>query len=414
MAASARIVLDTRRKKRTGLYPVKLRVYNKGTPEKLYKLGLDLSKIDFESIWVKERPRQEHKKKRLLLKGMEHKANTICSELNNFSFRQFERKFFRTTEEGVSVNFHYEQRINQLKSRGSISTAETYSLSLKSLLTYHKLSTKKEDVRLFFTDIDAHWLQAYEDYMTKKLKKSFTTVSIYLRALKAIYNIAIQENDIISDIYPFGKSKYQIPGNRTVKKALSADELKKLFNSIPETKEQIKAKAFWFFSYVCNGMNIKDIVQLRFENINNDKFTFYRAKTIKTAKTDLRPVIVYLTKHAKNVIDTYGNKSNTGLIFPIITDGDSDEVKYTKIKNFTKFINQHIKKLAKTLDITTEISTYWARHSFATTVIKQGKGMEFAMEALNHSNLKTTKAYFGGFEDKDRKEFAEELLNFNN
>jgi site-specific recombinase XerD len=188
--------------------------------------------------------------------------------------------------------------------------------------------------------------------------------------------------------------------------------LKKLFDAKPKTPEQ--AKDFWFLSYACNGMNIKDIALLKFENIQGDKIIFYRAKTINTSKTDLKPVTVYLNDYINSVIKKYCNKEKekNEYIFPIISDNLSELTKHTKIKNFTRFINQNLKKLAKSEGLTSDISTYWARHSFATTAIRNGASMEYVMEALSHNNLKTTIGYFAGFEDKDKKEFAGKLMDF--
>ncbi|MBK7958691.1 MAG: tyrosine-type recombinase/integrase [Bacteroidetes bacterium] len=198
------------------------------------------------------------------------------------------------------------------------------------------------------------------------------------------------------------------------KKALSQSDLKLLFDATAKTKEQEKAKDFWFFSYSCNGMNIKDIALLKYENIQEDKIVFYRAKTINTSKGDLRPVTVYLNDYSKSIIQKHGNenKSKSEYIFPIISENDTEIVNYNKIKNFTKFINQNLKKLALNEGITGEISTYWARHSFATNSIRNGASMEFVMEALNHNNMKTTIGYFAGFEDKDKKDFMQKLMNF--
>ena len=82
------------------------------------------------------------------------------------------------------------------------------------------------------------------------------------------------------------------------------------------------------------------------------------------------------------------------------------------IKNFTRFINQNLKKLASALEITNSISTYWARHSFATHAIRKGASMEFVGEALDHKNPKTTLGYFAGFEEESKKQLTESLLNF--
>ena len=88
--------------------------------------------------------------------------------------------------------------------------------------------------------------------------KSVTSVGIYLRTLRVVFNNAIDDKDISNNIYPFGKKKYQIPTSKKVKKALNREQLKSLFNSKPKTKEQEEAKDFWFFSYMSYGMNLKD------------------------------------------------------------------------------------------------------------------------------------------------------------
>jgi len=141
---------------------------------------------------------------------------------------------------------------------------------------------------------------------------------------------------------------------------------------------------------------------------------FYRAKTINTGKTHLKPVTVYITDHVKYVIEKYGSadRKPKKLIFSIISNDQDEKTKFTRIKNFTRFVNQHLKILAINNGISGDISSYWARHSFATNAIRNGASMEFVSESLNHSNLRTTQGYFAGFEDKDKKEFMKTLMNF--
>jgi hypothetical protein len=78
--------------------------------------------------------------------------------------------------------------------------------------------------------------------MTGVKEKSLTTVSMYLRALRAVYNKAIEENEIEQEFYPFGKRKYQVPATKNTKKALSKEQLRILFNAKIESPEQEKAK----------------------------------------------------------------------------------------------------------------------------------------------------------------------------
>ena len=250
--------------------------------------------------------------------------------------------------------------------------------------------------------------------MINTKNRSRTTVSIYLRALRTVFNTAIADKEIDAENYPFGKRKYQVPSVKNVKKSLAKAELKILMQAEAKTPEQAKARDFWFFSYICNGMNIKDIALLRYEDLQEGKIIFYRAKTINTAKADLRPVVVHLTDYAKSIMEKYGNakKAPKQLIFSILNEHQSEAEKFKAIKNFTRFINQNVKKLAKANNITAEISTYWARHSFATNAIRSGLSMEFVSEAFTHSSMKTTQGYFAGFEEANKKELMETLMNF--
>jgi site-specific recombinase XerD len=161
-------------------------------------------------------------------------------------------------------------------------------------------------------------------------------------------------------------------------------------------------------------MNIKDIVNLKFKDLQGETFSFFRAKTLRTKKDDLTPIIVYLTDFSKQVIEQYGNtnKSPNSFVFPILENSENMELNHKQTQNFTRFINQHFKKYALSLGITEELSTYWARHSWSSRAIRIGLSMEFVSEALNHSDLKTTKNYFSGFTDEVNKINSDKLMNF--
>jgi integrase len=237
---------------------------------------------------------------------------------------------------------------------------------------------------------------------------------MYLRALRAIFNDAIQQGAISTEIYPFGKNKYQIPAVRTVKKALKKEDLRILMDAEVGTPEQEKARDFWFFSYACSGINPKDIALLRWENLQDNTLTFYRAKTTNTARKDLKPITATLNGFSAGIIEKYGSKYRNpkSLIFDIISDDMSKEQQHWKVKNFTRFVNQNLKKLAKSVGLPPEISSYWARHSFATIAIRMGVSMEMVSEAVGHRNIRTTQGYFAGFEKDSKQELANLIMDF--
>lgn len=412
MSYNISIRLDTRRIKDNGKYPIKLRVYNKEI-EKWYSLNMHLTIKEFDTIWINsenKKLRGANNEIRLKLQAIENRANKEAEQMAVFDFAKFEHKLFRKSSDNNNVKYHFDLVIQKNLKNNKIGTSESYKYTLNSLAEFSKTQKKCKIEKLSFNAITVDWLKEYQNFMISK-GKSYTTVGIYTRTLRVVFNNAIEVNDISIDIYPFGKNKYKIPGTKKVKKALSSKQLKTLFNVEVLNENEQQAKDFWFFSYTSNGMNFKDIALLKYSDFKEDKFTYYRAKTFdKTA--DKTTISIYLTDFTKSIITKYGNKIKTGFVFNIITLEDPAEIQYKKIKNFTRLINDHIKRIAKRNDLPVDISTYWARHSFATNSLRKGASMEFISEALNHSDLNVTKSYFAGFEDKAKKEFANSLLDF--
>jgi len=412
---SISIYLDTRREKASGKYPVKLRVFT-STPrkQKLYPTKFEFTKKEFKSIWLTDKPRSEYKAERKKIKALEVKADKVAENLTPFTFEAFERKLYRKPSDGVRVMFQYDQAIQELVKHNQVGTASTYELSQKSIIDFVTNKSNHKYSSLNFYDITVAWLKDYETYMTETKGRSLTTVSMYVRVLRAMFNRAIEEKEIDQEHYPFGKRRYQVPATQNVKKALTREQLRKLFLTESSTPEQQKAKDFWFFSYACNGMNIKDIALLTFKDIKDGKVEFYRAKTLNTSKQKLKPITAYLNEFTLGIIAKYGsaNKEPTNRVFAIIKEGSTPQHQQVQIKNFTRFINQNLKKLAKANGLPEEISTYWARHSFATNAVRKGASMEFIQESLGHGNIGTTQNYFAGFDSEARKEFSKGIMDF--
>lgn len=408
------LYLDQRRLKSGSVYPVKIRVWNGLIGKaRLFPTNLNLSEKDFQSAWISKKPRKEYLKTKVALELIKSKAQNVVVELNPFTFEGFQRKMYRKTGDAQNIIYHYQLIIEQLTKNAQIGSASSYDLSLKSIKAFLTERTGKTPTYISFYEITHDFLNEYEKYMVKQQKRSLTTVGIYLRSLRAIFNKAIEENEIKNDIYPFGKRKYRIPASENVKKALNKDELKILFEITPKTMEQQKAKDFWFFSYFCNGMNFKDIALLRFKDIQNGAITFHRAKTINTSKGNKKLITVYLNEYTNQVMRNYGSvfSSKEGYVFNIINATLNPTEQKKAIQNFTRFVNQHLKNLCKQNKLP-EVSTYWARHTFATNSIRNGASMEFIQESLGHGDLKTTMNYFAGFEDETKREFAKKLMNF--
>lgn len=413
MDCSITIYHDQRIKRNSGIYIVKLRVLSPSLGvTKMYSTNYKMTPEDFE-LARSNKPKGKYIQLSIELNKLLSRACEVAESIIPFSFEKFEKEMFSEPRNKANVFDAFKYAIDDNRSHGRIGNADNYQNSLNSLKKFNSTLKTKNSNLLLFTEITPDWLQRYEEYM-KENGKSTTTISMYLRAFRAIFNTAIENGDISDKIYPFGKekAKYKIAKVRKVKKALKQSELKKLFESTG-SPEQIRAKDFFFFSYNCSGMNFKDIANLTYSQIDGNRLKFFRKKTENTA-AELTEISVFLTPFAHDVIKKYGNadKTASNYIFNIINNEMSAEQKQVAVKNFTRSVNQGLKKLAKKLEIDENISTYYARHSFSTNAIRSGASMELVSEQLGHSNLKTTQNYFSGFEDDSIEDITKKLMNF--
>lgn len=399
---TARIILDTRREKKNGLYPVRLRVIFERKP-RYYPTGKDLSTDDFERAYGSKR-REEFKIMREYLSKIEERAQKAIDSLHPFfSFEAFEAEFnkAKTPPPSGGVEDAYKAAIAALEGGGRIGTAESFGSALASLTKFRS--------GLHFKDITPDFLRSYERWMIEQ-GRSLTTVGIYLRTLRtSVIEAKIKD-------YPFGKEPlYVIPEGANIKKALSRGEIGKIVAYQPENEREARARDFWVFSYLCNGMNPKDIAELRFKDFDTgaQKLTFIRAKTIRKNR-DKQKVEVYLQPEAVEILEQYASvvRRPDAFLFPILTAGSSAKKQDNDIKNFVKSINTPMRAIAAKLGIDKPVTTYVARHSYATMMKNSGAPMAFISESLGHQDQRTTKNYLDSFEDTAKRKHGRALLDF--
>ncbi len=398
------IVLDKRRAKKSQKFPVKLRITYNGK-QKYYAIEKDLSPEEFDKVIV-SRPKGEFKDLSLKFGAIERKAKQIIDSLDQFSFTEFERIFFDSKFKSRKSPYElFEEKSALLKKQGRIGTATSYETSLHSLRKFRKT--------LSFESITAEFLHDYENWMIGK-GKSQTTVGIYLRNLRAIFNEAIILKLVDPSKYPFGKRQYEIPVGRNVKKALAKDQVKLLYHYKPkEGTNEGMARDFWFLSYFLNGINITDIAYLTNKDYSGDFITILRRKTINSTRSNPKIIRIPVLPQAKELINRYRKLgSPNDYVFPILKKGMTPEQEKATIQQFTKVINKWTKRIAEDLKIDKPVTTYTARHSFATTLKRSGISTQIISELLGHTTEKTTQNYLDGFEDEQTLEAVNNLVSY--
>ena len=408
---TAAIVLDTRRQKLDGTYPVRLRVTFQ-RERKYYSTKLpDLTPLEWEKLNGDRLRDEKLREVRDKIKTYESDADTVMKELPRFTFARFEKLYFDdhsvdSKSKAEDVYNAFEEQVKKMEKQGSASTASIYQTTLNSLKAFKS--------RLRFEDITPDFLEKYDEWLSSK-GKSVTTVSIYLRNLRTIVNQAKTKGLVSNEEYPFGKNRYEVPAARNIKKALTLSEIEKIYQYQTETGSlPDRAKDFWFFSYLCNGINVKDICRLRWKDIDGDRVSFIRAKTARTKRRNQKAVVVILTDVARAILDKWASKQQLpeNYVFTILPADVTPQRERELVQYLTRSINKYVGRIAAELGIDKTVTTYTARHSFSTVLKRSGAPIEFISESLGHHDLRTTENYLDSFEDDVKRQYASNLLNF--
>ena len=393
---------DNRRPKQSGLYPVKIQVVH-NRKQKYYSTGKELNSEEWQLL-------SETKSKRLIsirtdIKNSFDKIESAVrslSENGNFSFDTLNIYLGKCA--GDSINTAFKTKIESLIESGSIGNSDVYTCAYKHFEKY-------AGNNIPFESITIDWLKKYEKAMLDE-GKSYTTISMYIRCIRAIFNDAKSIGVIKEAQYPFGKGKYEVPSGKGRKLALTLSQIKQIVTYTDGSEATERYRDLWFFSYLCNGINVNDLLKLKFSNIDGEEIHFYRSKTLHTSK-DKKEIDAIITPEMQQIIDRWGNpdKKPSNYIFPFLTGEETPLQQKRTIQDVTHRINKRLKKIGTAIGIS-GLSTYTARHSCATVLNRSGANIAYISESLGHSDLKTTENYLASFEKEERIKNAAFLTNF--
>jgi integrase/recombinase XerD len=414
---AVKVVLDTRRAllKNAGskdpIYPIKLRV-TFARKQRYYPLDVSaVSKADWEKIQSGQRMSKSQREVFHAIREYEGRAIEITDTLHPFSFHAFDTRWKSSampTHSSKSFQAVFKEYIEDLRRAGRASTTSSYQCAFNSLTSFSK--------NLAWNDLTPEFLEEYEAYMREE-GKSQNTIGIYLRSLRAVINYGIANGLFAKEYYPFGRKshgKYQIPAAQNKKRALSKKEVEaiKALEVKPGSRKEL-ARDFWLFSYYANGCNIKDIVHLRWKDIDwkEGVIQFVRKKTERANKSNQVQITAVIHPHTTEVIQRRGvdDSQPEHYVFSIIDANQTAEEQHKHTQEFVRRINIGLKQIAKELNLTKNLTTYTARHSHAYALLMGGASLEVIMDQFKHSSMKTTMNYIDSIDNEKRKDIAKLL-----
>jgi len=400
---SVLLTLDTRREKKDGKYPVKIQVVQNGK-QRFYSTGKSLSVDDWEKL-----PESKSKILSDIRRDLENSFSLIKTNVeplvndHEFTFDTLSIRLGKGNADHT-LNTAFKAKIESLLNENRIGSYNYYKDTLKVIEEY-------AGKQILFDYVTVIWLKKFEKYLLST-GRNYTTIGMRCRAIRSILNDALSMGIIKEKQYPFGHNKYEIPTGQGRKLALTLQQIKALVSHTDGAEATEHYRDLWFFSYLCNGINFADLITLKYANIQNGEIFFIRAKTINTAKVK-KEICALVTPEMQAIMDRWGNpdKRPDAHIFGFLAGNETPLQIKKRTRDVISNCNRHLRKIGKAINIE-GLSTYTARHSYATVLKRSGANIAYISESLGHNDLKTTENYLASFEKEERIKNASFLTNF--
>ncbi|NDV84588.1 site-specific integrase [Bacteroides sp. 51] len=409
MNATVSVVCYKSKKLANGEHPLMIRI-NQGESRVLKSLGISIKAIHWN--FTKGEPKKNCPNKELITKLInqhreEYLNQILVYKTENRSFTPYSLvDKIKREDSHHTVHSFIKEIIQMMRLEKRLGNANAYVSSYNSLKEFAK------NLDIPFSDIDFPWLKRYELYLRKR-ENAENTIGIRFRALRAIYNKAIEMNVVHEKYYPFKKFKISKFSKSTSKRALKKEDIYRIIDL--DLKEITTyhspmlyfSKDMFVFSYLGCGINLIDMAYLKYRDIIDNRVCFERHKTGKSISFQLHGV-------ALDIVNKYKSEhySLEDYIFPIL-DKDFHETKqqqHDRIRKVNRKMNLSLKKIGEYLQLSIPLTTYVARHSFATVLKRSGVNIALISEALGHTSLSTTQFYLDSFGNEQIDEAMKNLL----
>lgn len=389
--ATVKFILDKRTKKTDGTYPIKLIVYHLNS-DFLINIGVSVN----EQNWDKDKIIGNFKNKTFLNDFIEQKFTDVKNLLLKLrmdgSLRTMSSKELKKRIENFSPEDEIKKKTNELLFKDHAkrfielnkkgSTKELYQYTLNTIAKHTNLKTLK------FTDIDYSWLEEYESELSKTCKTN--TISIHLRNIRAVFKNAMKKKLISKDIYPF--DDYSIKEEETKHRDLSIDDLV-LIRDYPVEPHQERYRDLFMLLFYTIGINMIDI--LHSTGINDNRLEYRREKTGKYYNIEILPeaqkIIEKYSPGQKYLLNFLDNYSNYKDFLHRTNDNLKELGPFEWVEEITKSGRKTKKKERKPLF--PFLTTYYARHTWATIASDLNIPQDTIKKALGHGKKTTTDIY---------------------
>ena len=283
--------------------------------------------------------------------------------------------------------------IEMLKREGKFPAMHVYACTLRSYEKfcaeerYPKNTTASLSMQEIFTP---ERLKEYEDWLAGQ-QSSPNTISTYMRTLQAVYNrwmspgIEGYNPVLFKDVYTKVESR--------TKRALTAEQMEQLRNTDFSvlTLRQQQVLTYFLLMFMLRGMPFIDLAHLRKSDLRNRRITYRRHKTGKLMVVDVPP-------DAMRLLQKYRDKTDSEYLLPLLHGGLFMEEHHHRYQETLRHFNRELARLMKQLLPGVSVSSYTARHTWATLAYHSGVPVGLISQSLGHSSIRVTMTYLKPFD----------------
>lgn len=405
MKANVDAICYRSRPLRNGEFPLMLRI-TKSRQRKYVSLGLSVRAEHWD--FARNRPKRNCPNKEQIERLIAAKITEYNALILDLTTQ--ERAYtaeslvvaLRSKTQLQTVHDLFRSLIADLQKAGKLGNAAVYRYAHDSLLNF-----TGGRLGIPFSDIDSAWLKRYEAWLRARNCKE-TTLSQLFRTLRSVYNKAIELHLVKREYYPFTTFKISRFDTSTRKRAIPKETIRRIIaldlnDAWPNTR---LARDLFIFSYFGAGINFTDMAYLTYGNIQNDWIHYVRKKIGKSIRFPL-------TDETRTILAKYRqtDKEPDDYLFPILEKRThrTERQRYDRIHKMLTNTNRRLKEIGQLVGVE-NLTTYVARHSFATVLKREGVSTSIICESLGHSSEKVTQIYLDSFENAQIDEAMKHLL----
>jgi len=299
----------------------------------------------------------------------------ILEKRSNYTVQELVEYYVNHSFNGYFFPF-IKHLIDKLETEKRSKTASIYKTAQRSFSRFRY----GEDIRI--ERIDNLLIQQYETYL-KESSVRINSISCYMRALRAIYNQAV-EKGLTTSKNPFKDVYTGI--DKTLKRAVGEEVIAQLHDlNLSEYPPLQQARDLFMFSFYTRGMSFIDMANLTQKNIKNGYLVYSRSKTKQN-------LTIKIEKCIEEIIERYKNLIIENYLLPIYSEQNRSSG--SNLRTY----NKRLKRISEMLGLGKPLSSYVSRHSWATIALRKGISVQVISEGMGHENEKTTRIYLASLD----------------